>query len=67
MNFEERNWALPSLSSFGEAIEKGLFMQTIFGKIVANQSADSVKTYILNQQDAAYKDLLLSCQNLLND
>ncbi|MBS8078334.1 heparinase II/III family protein [Streptococcus suis] len=42
-------------------------MQTIFGKIVANQSAESVKTYILNQQDAAYKQLLLSCQNLLND
>ncbi|AGZ22851.1 hypothetical protein T15_0748 [Streptococcus suis T15] len=58
---------MPSLSSFGEAIEKGLVMQTIFGKIVANQSAESVKTYILNQQDAAYKQLLLSCQNLLND
>ncbi len=67
MNFEEWIWALPSLSSFGEAIEKGLVMQTIFGKIVANQSAESVKTYILNQQDAAYKELLLSCQNLLND
>ncbi|MFX3973474.1 heparinase II/III family protein [Streptococcus suis] len=67
MNFEEWIWALPSLSSFGEAIEKGLVMQTIFGKIVANQSAESVKTYILNQQDAAYKQLLLSCQNLLND
>ncbi|HEL2486860.1 TPA: alginate lyase family protein [Streptococcus suis] len=67
MNFEEWIWALPSLSSFGEAIEKGLVMQTIFGKIVANQSAELVKTYILNQQDAAYKELLLSCQNLLND
>ncbi|WP_029188557.1 alginate lyase family protein [Streptococcus suis] len=42
-------------------------MQTKFGKTVANQSAESVKAYILNQQVSAYNHLLHSCQNLLDD